>query len=357
MLALPGHARDVTLQTGAFTVTQEVSNLEEPWAVGFLPDGGMLITERGGTLLHIGADGARQAVAGLPRVDVGGQGGLLDVMIPRDFARTREVFLTYSKRQGSGAGTALARGTLSDDGSRLRNVVDVWEMAQGTSGGRHFGSRIVEGPEGHLFITIGDRGDDDTAQDLGIESGSVVRLHRDGRIPADNPFLATSGARPGIWSYGHRNPQGAALAPDGTLFVIEHGARGGDEVNVVTPGTNYGWPVISYGRHYSGFKIGEGTEKPGLAQPALFWDPSIAPSGAAVHSGASHGPWAGNLFVGSLKFDYIARLSTDGTLREIEQIKLPETERVRDVREGPDGALWFLSVGNGALYRLAPQSS
>jgi glucose/arabinose dehydrogenase len=347
--------RRVQLDTGTFTLTRMVQNLDGPWAVGFLPGGALLITEIDGTLLHIATDGTRTEVVGVPRVAEAGQGGLLDVMIPADFATSREVFLTYAKPQGSGAGTALARGELSADGARLRDVRVLFEMAAGTRGGRHFGSRVVEGGDGHLYLTIGDRGADETAQDLSIESGSVVRIRRDGRIPADNPFVDTPGARPGIWSYGHRNPQGAAMAADGTLYVIEHGARGGDEVNRVRAGVNYGWPVISYGRHYSGLRIGEGTQKEGLAQPEMYWDPSMAPSGAVVHSGAGHGPWAGNLFVGSLKFDYISRISTDGPLREIEQISIPETSRVRDVREGPAGGLWFLSVGDGALYRMAPE--
>ena len=350
----PTEAREVTLDTGTFTLTQVVSDLREPWAVGFLPQGAMLITERDGRLLHIAKDGRRTPVAGVPRVAADGQGGLLDVMIPKDFAQSREVFLTFAKPQGRGAGTALARGELSPDGSRLRDVRVVFEMAGGTSGGRHFGSRVVEGLDGYLYLTIGDRGARDTAQDLSIETGTVIRITRDGRVPADNPFVDTPGARPAIWSYGHRNPQGAAIGADGTLYVVEHGARGGDEVNRIARGTNYGWPVISYGRHYSGFRIGEGTQKDGLAQPEMYWDPSIAPSGAVIHSGTGHGSWAGDLFVGSLKFDYISRISLDGAVREVEQITLPETNRVRDVREGPAGGLWFLSVGNGALYRLVP---
>jgi len=351
----PVEAREVTLGTGTFTVTEVVSDLVEPWAVGFLPQGALLITEREGRLLHIASDGNRVAVAGVPRVAADGQGGLLDVMIPRDFTQTREVFLTFAKPQGRGAGTALARGELSADGSRLRDVRVLFEMVRGTSGGRHFGSRVGEGADGYLYLTIGDRGARDTAQDLSIETGTVLRIARDGSIPPDNPFVDTPGARPAIWSYGHRNPQGAAISPDGALYVIEHGARGGDEVNRITAGTNYGWPVISYGRHYSGFKIGEGMQKEGLAQPEMYWDPSIAPSGAVIHSGTAHAPWAGDLFVGSLKFDYISRISLGESTQEVDQITLPETNRVRDVREGPEGGLWFLSVGKGALYRLAPE--
>ena len=226
-------------------------------------------------------------------------------------------------------------------------------MTGGGSGGRHFGSRVVEAPDGTLFLTIGDRGDADQAQNLATHNGTVLRLNRDGSVPADNPFLGLDGAQPEIWSYGHRNAQGAALDGQGRLWVVEHGARGGDEVNRVERGANYGWPVIAYGRHYSGAKIGEGTAKPGMEQPAHYWDPSIAPSGMVVYSGRLWPQWRGDIFVGSLKFDYISRL--DGArVTEVEQIEAPQTGRVRDIREAPDGSLWFISVGDGAVYRLSP---
>jgi aldose sugar dehydrogenase len=229
----------------------------------------------------------------------------------------------------------------------------IFEAAPGASGGRHFGSRIVEAPDGRIFLTIGDRGDDMSAQDLSNHNGTVVRINRDGSVPEDNPFVSTSGARPEIWSYGHRNPQGAALDADGNLWTAEHGARGGDEINLVRRGANYGWPVISYGRQYSGRRIGEGTERPGMEQPEFFWDPSIAPSGMVVHSGRMFPGWRGQILVGSLNSDHIARVG-GSPLREIERIAGPETARVRDVREAPDGSVWFLSVGQGALYRLVP---
>lgn len=347
-------ARPVTTGAGEMQLTQLVGDLEEPWGVAALPSGAVLITERAGTLVYIAPDGQRRTVTGVPEVVDRGQGGLLDVMVPRDFARTREVFLTYSKRQRGGAGTALAAGVLSGDGARLEGLRDLFVMAPGTSGGRHFGSRVVEGPQGHLFLSIGDRGDRDRAQDLSIESGSIVRLNRDGSIPRDNPFVGVTGARGAIYSYGHRNPQGLAFAQGGTLYAIEHGARGGDEVNAVMPGANYGWPVIAYGRHYSGFSIGEGTAKDGMEQPAHYWDPSIAPSGGVVHSGRGVAAWRGHLFTGSLKFDMISRLDPAQGMAEVERMSFKETLRVRDVIEGPDGALWFLSVGEGALFRLGP---
>ena len=231
----------------------------------------------------------------------------------------------------------------------------IFELAPGSSGGRHFGSRIVEGRDGHLYLTIGDRGDRPSAQDLGVENGSVVRVARDGAIPADNPFKGQAGARPGIYTYGHRNPQGAAMDQQGRIWVVEHGARGGDEVNLLAAGANYGWPVIAYGRHYSGAKIGEGTAKPGLEQPAHYWDPSIAPSGMMIYSGKLWPQWAGHIFVGSLKFDLISRLAGPANgLREVERMQWPETARVRDLREAPDGTIWVMSVGNGAIYRLSP---
>lgn len=349
-LGRPGIALDTS--AGTMTVTPVATGLTEPWSIGFLPGGGVLVTERDGRLLLLDG-GQASAVRGVPEVAVNGQGGLLDVMVPRDFAQRREVFLSFAKSQGRGAGTALAVGRLSHDGNRLEDVRTIFEIAPGSSGGRHFGSRIVEAPDGTIFLTVGDRGDDSSAQDLTRHNGSVIRLNRDGSVPADNPFVGQASARPEIWSYGHRNPQGATLDLQGNLWVNEHGARGGDEVNRVTRGANYGWPVISYGRHYSGLRIGEGTEKEGMEQPAFYWDPSIAPSGMMVYSGALWPGWRGDFFVGSLKFDYIARLDGE-TLREVEQIEGSETVRVRDIREAPDGSIWFLSVGEGAVYRMTP---
>jgi glucose/arabinose dehydrogenase len=226
-------------------------------------------------------------------------------------------------------------------------------MEPGSTGGRHFGSRLIEGRDGFLYATLGDRGDRPSAQDLGRQNGSVIRIARDGSVPLDNPFVDTPGAQPEIWSYGHRNPQGAALDGSGNLWVVEHGARGGDEVNRVEKGANYGWPVISYGRHYSGLKIGEGTAKEGMEQPAHYWDPSIAPSGMMIYQGDMFPDWRGDIFVGSLKFEMISRLEGN-PLREVERIESAETARVRDITEAPDGSIWFLSVGQGAAYRITP---
>ena len=322
-----------------------------PWSLGFLPGGDMLVTERGGRLWRLPTVGDRARIRGLPRLSTVGQGGLLDIVVARDFDQSRQVFLSFSKPQGAGQGTALAAARLINN--RLEGLRVIFEMSPGSSGGRHFGGRIVEARDGTLFLTIGERGDRPAAQDLGRHNGSIVRVRRDGAVPSDNPFVATPGARPEIWSYGHRNPQGAALDAQGRLWVHEHGARGGDEVNLIRRGANYGWPVIAYGRHYSGGRIGEGTHKPGMEQPRFYWDPSIAPSGLAIYSGRMWPQWKGAFLVGSLKFDHIAVLSSGGQ-RQIATIQTPQTQRVRDVREGPDGAIWFLSEGNGALYRITP---
>ncbi len=354
LLAVPAWAQEWSSSAGPLRVEPVMDGLDAPWAVGFLPGGGLVVTERGGRLLHRRGDGQVVEVAHDLDIAVDGQGGLLDVMVPRDFAQSRELFFSFATPQGRrGSGTALAVARLSDAGDALTDARVLFQMAEGGRGGRHFGSRIVEAPDGRLFLTIGERGDRPAAQDLMLHHGSVIRLNRDGTVPADNPFVDQGSAQPEIWSYGHRNPQGAALDLEGRLWAVEHGARGGDEVNLVTPGANYGWPVISYGRHYSGLKIGEGTHKEGMEQPEHYWDPSIAPSGMMVYSGKLWPDWRGNIFVGSLKFDYISRLS-GAKLTETEQLSGEETSRVRDVREGPDGAIWFLSVGEGALYRITP---
>ncbi|MCR8827157.1 PQQ-dependent sugar dehydrogenase [Photobacterium sp. TY 1-4] len=340
---------------GPVDVTAEVENLDTPWAFDFLPDGGLLITERAGTLLHVAPDGTRTSVSGVPEVAARGQGGLLDITLGRDFEQSRRVFMTYAKPQGGrGAGTALASATLSADAQSLSNLKLLFEMKPGNRGGAHFGSRVVEAEDGTLFVTVGERQQPDLAQDLSEHNGTVVRVTRDGNVPADNPFVGQQGALPHIWSYGHRNPQGAALDARGRLWVNEHGARGGDEVNLIEKGANYGWPVISYGRQYSGGKIGVGTEREGMKQPAHYWDPSIAPSGMMFYEGDMFPDWQGDMFVGALKFDYISRLEVDGDdATEVEQIKLPQTARVRDIQVAPDGSIWFLAVADGTLYRMA----
>ncbi len=337
----------------SYEIQPVITGLDAPWAVAPLPGGGALVTQKNGALIFE-RSGSRHEVSGVPAVATKGQGGLLDITLARDFDRSRVLFLTYAKSQtGGGSGTALASASLSDDNLRLENVTQLFEMAPGSSGGRHFGSRVVEGMDGTLFVTIGERGDRPAAQDNARHNGTIIRVNRDGSVPSDNPFVGQAGVQPEIWSFGHRNPQGAGLDTNGALWVSEHGAKGGDEVNMIRKGANYGWPVISYGRHYSGSKIGVGTAKEGMEQPAHFWDPSIAPSGLLVYSGQMFPNWTGDIFVGSLKFDYISRL--DGNpLREVEQIKTPQTERVRDIVQGPDGAIWYISQPQGIVYRMAP---
>ncbi|MBE1293355.1 MAG: PQQ-dependent sugar dehydrogenase [Rhodobacteraceae bacterium] len=352
-LSAPFAYADLQTSQGSATITPVVERLKGPWAFAFLPNGELLITEKRGKLLHVNASGKRSTVKGLPAIHVQGQGGLLDVIVARDFAQSRTIFLTYAKKQEGGAGTAVMRARLSEDGKKLTEQRQIFEMAAGSSGGRHFGSRIVQDNDGMLYVSIGERGDRPSAQNLARHEGSIVRITPNGEVSSGNPFVTTSGAQGEIWSYGHRNPQGLALDLSGRLWAVEHGAKGGDELNLIEKGANYGWPVISYGTHYSGFKIGEGTAKPGMKQPQFYWDPSIAPSGLMIYSGKLWPQWKGDFFVGSLKFDYISRLSGP-VPREVEQLRGDSTKRVRDVREGPSGGIWFLSEDKGTLYRMTP---
>ena len=343
------------LSIGEVRIERMAKNLKVPWGLGFLPDCGFLVTLRDGRLLHFDREGRRQTVTGVPIVHAAGQGGLLDIVIARDFSQTRELFLSFAKTQPGGAGTALAVARLAEAGDRLTDLRLLFEAQPHSGGGRHFGSRIVERDDGTLFLTIGDRGDRMSAQDTANHNGTIVRLNRDGGVPIGNPLTDAADGLPEIWSFGHRNPQGAALDASGTLWAVEHGAKGGDEVNRIAPGKNYGWPVIAYGRHYSGGKIGVGTAREGMEQPAHYWDPSIAPSGMMIYSGRLWPQWTGDMFVGSLKFDLISRLRHgDEGLREVEQIRFAQTGRVRDVREAPDGSIWFLSEDRRAAYRMLP---
>ncbi|MFX0540248.1 PQQ-dependent sugar dehydrogenase [Roseovarius sp. S4756] len=352
MLAPAAHAQTLEGPDGPLSVTPMAEGLEGPWSFGFLPDGSVLITEKQGRLWQL-RDGQQVEIGGVGPIAQVGQGGLLDVLIPRDFARTRQLYFSHAIDQGAGAGTALAVATLPDGADTLQDWRVIYQIAEGSDGGIHFGSRLVEGEDGLIYMTVGERGDRPSAQDLSRENGSVLRLTREGVAASGNPFAEQNGARAAIWSYGHRNPQGAALDAAGQLYVTEHGARGGDEVNRITKGANYGWPVISYGTHYSGAPIGEGTQKAGMEQPEFYWDPSIAPSGLMIYSGALWPEWEGDFFTGSLKFGFISRLSGD-PLREEQRLESDVTARLRDIREAPDGAIWFLSEGQGALYRMTP---
>ncbi len=345
-------AGTLATDAGAVRIERMIGGLVQPWAIGFLPGGGFLVTERGGRLLLVRGGRAR-AVAGLPDVYARGEAGLLGIAVARDFTTSREVFLTFANRQGRGADTALAVVRLSRDGTRLENLRVILQAGPGATNARHFGSRVIEARDGTLFMTTGDRGIGHSAQQLAGLDGKVLRIRRDGSVPEDNPFVGVAGARPEIWSLGHRNAQGTALDLQGNLWIVEHGAKGGDEVNRIRPGVNYGWPVISYGVHYNGARIGIGTSAPGMEQPMFYWDPSMAPSGLMIYSGRLWPEWRGDIFVGSLKFDMISHLRR-APMREIERISGPETDRVRDIIEAPDGSIWFISVGNGAVYRLTP---
>ena len=332
--------------------------LEHPWGLAFLPDGRMLVTERPGRLRIVTPDGAvSEPVDGLPEVAARGQGGLLDVALHPAFADNRIIYLSYAAPGEGGAGTAVAHGALSEDGARLEDVTEIFRMNRFTGVTRHFGSRLVPTSWGTLFYTIGDRGEMERAQDGSDHAGSVIHLNLDGTVPDNNPFVGDPEVADEIWSIGHRNPQAAALHPDtGELWVVEHGARGGDEVNRPEAGKNYGWPTITYGIDYSGARIGEGTSKEGLEQPVYYWDPSIAPSGMAFYTGDLFPDWKGDLFVGALVQRHLARLDMqDGKVVGEERLLEDLGERIRDVRNGPDGAIYVLTdARDGKILRLTP---
>ncbi|MCZ6452717.1 MAG: PQQ-dependent sugar dehydrogenase [Alphaproteobacteria bacterium] len=358
-VSAPAHTQIVNSQKQAFRPVVVAAGLEHPWSMAFLPDGRVLVTERPGRLRLI-VNGRLQAapVSGVPKVVARGQGGLLDVVLHPDYADNGWIYLSFAAPSPRGAHTAVVRARL--DGNRLVDLKTIFR-ANNVAGGRvHFGSRLAFGGDGKLYVTVGERGDSDRAQDLDSHNGTTVRLNDDGTVPGDNPFLNTAGALPETYSYGHRNSQGMARHPvSGDIWLNEHGPQGGDEINIVRAGVNYGWPVITYGRSYAGFSIGEGSEKPGMAQPILHWTPSIAPSGMAFYTGDKFPAWRGNLFVGSLKFRHLVRLELDGE-RVVSQERLLEGAfgRVRDVRQGPDGLLYLLTDENeGALIRLEPASN
>jgi glucose/arabinose dehydrogenase len=330
--------------------------LEHPWSLAFLPDGRMLVTERSGRLrIVVGGALAPEPVAGVPEVRARGQGGLLDVILHPKFAENQLIYLSYASPGEGGAATGVARGRLVGD--RLEDVEVLYVAEPRDSGDRHFGSRLVFSDDGYLFITAGERGESDRAQDLGDPAGSVIRLHEDGRVPDDNPFVGVADARPEIYSYGNRNPQGMARDPaTGDIYAVEHGPKGGDELNLIERGVNYGWPVITYGRSYAGFKIGEGTHKEGMAQPIHYWVPSISPSGLLIYDGERFPAWRGDFFVGALSGELLARLEmADGRVVQEERLLEDLEERIRDVRQGPDGLIYLLTDrSDGMLLRLEP---
>lgn len=350
--------------------TTVAQGLRHPWAVAFLPGGRFLVSERPGALRIVEADGRiGEPLGGLPAIAAGGQGGLLDLIVDADFAQNRRLYFCYSEPAPGGSnGTALASARLADDGRRIENLQVIFSQQPKVASQLHFGCRIVEGrdargrPDGLLFLTLGERfSRRDDAQTLDNHLGKIVRIGKDGSVPADNPFVGRPGARPEIWSYGHRNPQGATLNPSGELWIHEHGPRGGDEINLPKPGANFGWPLVSFGRNYDFTAVGTGaTAHPGTVQPLHQWTPSIAPSGMAFVTGERYGPaWQGNLLVGSLKFAYLARLELERPFagRVVRETRLLEKlgERIRDVRQGPDGYLYVLTDSpDGRLLRLVP---
>ncbi|MFG1478174.1 PQQ-dependent sugar dehydrogenase [Xanthobacter sp. V4C-4] len=336
------------------------SGLDHPWGMAFLPDGRLLVTERPGRLRVVERNGVvGPALAGVPAVAAVGQGGLLDVALDPAFFDNRFIYLSFAEPRADGLATAVARARLSADADALTDLTVIFRQQPAWPGGAHFGSRLAFAPDGTLFVTLGERFDlKERAQDLSTTLGKVVRINPDGSIPPDNPYARVTGARPEIYSYGHRNVQGAAIEPGtGRLWTVEHGPRGGDEVNRPMPGRNYGWPVIGYGRHYSGAKVGEGTAKTGMEQPLFYWDPSIAPSGAAFYDGALLPAFQGQLFVGALAGAALVEVKVrDGLVMGEE--RLPLGARVRDVRMGPDGALWLATdSAEGQILRVVPATA
>jgi glucose/arabinose dehydrogenase len=335
------------------------SGLQNPWGLAFLPDGRMLVTERPGRMRIVTTDGKLGApLQGLPKVEAVGQGGLLDVALDPKFTENALVYWSYSEADpqgGRGNSTAVARARL--DGDRLADVNVIFRQAPKFASNAHFGSRLVFARDGRLFVTLGDRfSRRDDAQLLGNHHGKIVRIESDGRVPSDNPFVGRAGALPEIWSYGHRNVQGAALHPaSGELWIDEHGPQGGDELDIALPGKNYGWPMITYGAEYgSGAKIGEGTAKAGIEPPLTHWVPSIATSGLAFLTSDRYPGWKGSVFIGALRAQLLVRLELDGrkVVRE-ERLLQDFGERIRDVRQGPDGWLYLLTDStNGRIVRL-----
>ena len=356
MFAAKSYATVIESEDHPFRLTTLTTGLAHPWGLAFLPNGDLLITERPGRL-RLFRDGALspEPIAGVPDVAPDGQGGLLDIAIDPDFEGNRFVYLSYAGAGEGGAGTEVARGRLTDKG--LEDLDVILTVEPKSRGGRHFGSRMVFGDDGNLYVTLGERGSPDRAQDLQDLAGTIVRIAPDGAIPADNPFVGRDDARPEIFSYGHRNPQGLTAHPQtGEIWAVEHGPKGGDELNLARPGSNYGWPVITHGRSYAGFKIGEGSAKPGMEQPVRYWVPSISPSGMAFYTGEAFPDWRGDLFIGALSGRLLVRLEIDGrSVIHEERLLEDVAQRIRDVRQGPDGRLYLLTDSpDGALLRLDP---
>jgi glucose/arabinose dehydrogenase len=361
--AFPGQTRIGGLHSDfELDVSVVAKDVASGWAFEFLPDQRILVTERQGNLRIAGKDGQLSApLKGVPKVYFEGQGGLLDVALDPQFATNRTIYWTYAEPREGGNGTALAMGVLSADEASVEQIQVIFRQMPTFNSNLHFGSRIVFTPDGKLFLALGERSTPEArvhSQDLNSHFGKVVRLNLDGSVPGDNPFVGRSDAKPEIWSYGHRNIQAATLDADGKLWTIEHGPRGGDELNQPQAGRNYGWPVITYGIEYAGPKIGEGiTQKEGMEQPVYYWDPVIAPSGMIVYDGAMFPEWQGNIFVGGMASMKLVRLKLDNGKVVGEEWLLRDRGRIRDVRQATDGSIYVLTeAADGAILRIARKS-
>lgn len=359
--ALADDPKQFATEKAAVRVDTIASGLDNPWSVEVMPDGAYIVTELGGTLRIISDGKASAPISGVPEVARIGQGGLLDIALDPGFADNRTLFLSLAVADGSSYGTAIIRGGLSKDGKTLTQVQELFRMNRFTGKGQHFGSRIAVAADGSLFFGIGDRGERDRSQDMRDHAGAVLHIKPDGSIPADNPYKDGKTGLAELWSKGHRNPQGITIDPEnGRLLTVEHGARGGDEINMPEPGRNYGWPVITYGKDYSGVKIGVGQAADGYEQPLHYWDPSIAPGAIDVYRGAMFPEWNGNLLVAALKFELLARLERDesGAVVAEEQLFEGEFGRIRDVKVAPDGSILMITDGDGgALLRVSASSN
>jgi aldose sugar dehydrogenase len=342
----------IDTKEGSIKVETVASGLDHPWGLAFLPDGRMLVTERPGELRIVAKDGSKsEPLKGVPEVFAQGQGGLLDVKLDPHFADNDLVYLSYAEPGEGGAGTAVARGKLGE--GSIDDVEVIFRQHPKVSGGNHFGSRLAFAPDGKLFVTLGERFTFETAQELGNHLGKVVRINPDGSVPGDNPFVEKKGAMPEIWSYGHRNPQGAAINPKtGKLWEAEFGPMGGDELNIPEPGRNYGWPVVSWGKHYDGRSIPEPTTHPEFADAIYHWNPVISPSGITFYTADEIPGWNGNLLLAGLSSEAIVRLTLDGDKVTAEE-RIPMRVRIRDVAQGPDGAVYALTdESDGKILKL-----
>ena len=354
LLACAAPARTIESEKANISVTKITDQLNHPWGLAFLLDGRMLVTERAGHIRYISTDGKKsEPLSGMPEILVKGQGGLFDVILDPEFASNKRIYFSFNEPAKDVSGTAVARATLGE--TALTDVKVIFRQQPKISSPQHFGGRLVFSPQGHLFLTLGDRGKRrHDAQSLDTHIGKLVRIWPDGRVPDDNPFVSRKDTPGEIWSYGHRNIQGATLHPHtGQLWTHEHGPQGGDEINIARPGNNYGWPTITYGEEYGGGRIGS-TSKKGLEQPLHYWVPSIAPSGMTFYTASLFPNWKNNLLVGSLKFGQLVRLELDGEKVTHEE-RIEIGQRIRDVRQGPDGAVYLLTdESDGELLRLTP---